>query len=70
MASESPAPTRALLIGDAPPHFEMRGQKLSSHDHVLTTDWKEACVSLRSKGIPVFTFEVGSNSQTTRDFEK
>ena len=33
--------TRVILIGDAPPHLEAKGTKLSSHNFTLTTDYKE-----------------------------
>ena len=59
---EEAAPTRVLLIGDAPPHGEKAGQKLANHNHVLETDWARECGELARKGIPVYTFQVGVNS--------
>ncbi len=55
------APTRVLLIGDAPPHGEKAGQKLAKHDHVLETDWVRECAELGRKGVPVYTFQVSSS---------
>ncbi|CAE8585703.1 unnamed protein product [Polarella glacialis] len=51
--------TRVLLIGDAPPHYERKGQKLMGHNHVLQTDYMEEASALASLEIPVYTFVVG-----------
>ncbi len=51
-------PTRVLLIGDAPPHFEKAGQRLTKHSHVLETDWKQECEKLSRNGVPLYTFQV------------
>jgi hypothetical protein len=56
---DEPAATRVLLIGDAPPHKERAGEKLTDHRHVLTTDWSTECAELRRKGVPLHTFQVG-----------
>ena len=33
--------TRVILIGDAPPHFELKGTKLEAHDIIMATDYRE-----------------------------
>jgi hypothetical protein len=51
-------PTRVLLIGDAPPHSEKKGQCIAYHSHVLETDWETECAELARKGVPLYTFQV------------
>ncbi len=63
---DEPAATRVLLIGDAPPHKERAGEKLTDHRHVLTTDWSTECAELRRKGVPLHTFQVGSPQSRCR----
>lgn len=62
--------TRVLLIADAPPHFERKGQKLSCHNHVLETDYMTEARELKSRGVPVFCFRVGSCSTTLSRFQE
>ena len=51
-------PTRVLLIGDAPPHPEKKGQPLARHGgRIMETDWCTECAELARKGIPVYTFQ-------------
>ena len=59
---EAAEPTRVLLIGDAPPHKEKKGEKAGTHNHVLETDWARECDELARKGIPVYTFQVAEPS--------
>ena len=60
---EAAEPTRVLLIGDAPPHQEKKGDKAGTHNHVLETDWARECDELARKGIPVYTFQVAEPSR-------
>merc|ERR1712008_581274 len=60
--------SRMLLIGDAPPHWEVRGQKLTCHNHVLETDYMAEAAELGARGVPVFCFTLGSCSQTKSYF--
>ena len=49
-------PTCVIVIADAPPHFEGKGQQLTRHAGVvLETDYKEECKKLEGKGIAVHT---------------
>ena len=63
-------PTRVLLIGDAPPHYEGKGSKLKDltvhasnlepegyvPNGVMLTDYRVESANLKSKGIKVFPF--------------
>eukprot|EP00854_Cymbomonas_tetramitiformis_P003883 gene3883-4844_t len=63
--NEDTPPTRVLLIGDAPPHKEVSGQKLGSHrDRVLATDYRKECAVLAAKGVKVFPFYLHDNAKT------
>lgn len=62
--------SRVILIGDAPPHHEKKGQQLSSHRGVvLETDYQTEAQELKSLGVPVHTFRVGSHNGTKETFQ-
>lgn len=44
-ANNSPDVTRVILIGDAPPHMEGKGNLIAAHKVVLSTDYKEQVCS-------------------------
>eukprot|EP00959_Pyramimonas_sp_CCMP1952_P407327 8536858-Pyramimonas_sp.AAC.2 len=48
--------TRVLLLGDAPPHQEKRGQIVEGR--VLQTDYINEAQELAKAGVPVFTFHI------------
>lgn len=55
--------SRVILIGDAPPHFEKKGQQLSNHRGVvLETDYQTEAQELKS-------LEVGNHSGTKETFQ-
>jgi hypothetical protein len=70
-------PTRVLLIGDAPPHHEGKGNKLQElvvHESnkvaggfveggVLSTDYRAECAKLKDKKIKVFSFYLHSGAR-------
>jgi len=63
--------TRALLIADAPPHFETRGSTLPSHgDRVMSTDYKHESEQLMRNEIPVYTFRLNNEEQLVRSFDE
>lgn len=63
--------TRTLLIADAPPHPERRGQSLVYHNgHVLTTDYRLESERLKQNGIPVYTFRLNNSSQLVSSFQE
>ena len=50
-------PSRVLLMGDAPPHFERKGEKIKKQGgYVLETDYHIECQNLSEKSIPVYSF--------------
>jgi len=61
--------SRVILIGDAPPHFELKGQRLTHHAHVLETDYKAEAKELAKLNVPVFSFVVGRHEKTLKTFE-
>ena len=59
-------PTRILLMGDAPPHAEKKGETISAHkNYRLKTDYAHECDKLNKKGVPVFTFYMHKNARET-----
>jgi len=60
--------TRVLLIADAPPHSEKKGQKLAAHNHVLETDYMLEAWELKRREVPVFCFTVGACEATMSAF--
>jgi hypothetical protein len=72
--SEPEPPTRVILIGDAPPHSELKGAGLKQcipsasnrlpgglvEGGVLQTDWKHECTLLQLKGVKVFPYNIGN----------
>ena len=79
--NDQKSPTRVLLIGDAPPHYEGKGNKLqnlsvdSSNEEpgggvqggVLSTDYRTECAKLREKGIKVFSFYLHTGARKSFD---
>merc|ERR1711988_168498 len=61
--------TRVILIADAPPHPESKGQELASHSVTLSTDYKIETEKLKQKGIPVFTFYLNTDKTLVTPFE-
>jgi hypothetical protein len=80
--NEAEAPTRVVLIGDAPPHCEGKGNKIKDlvpHPSnmalggflaggVLSTDYRQECARLAHKGIKVYSFYLHSSAQ--REFDE
>ena len=75
-------PTRVLLIGDAPPHAEGKGnkmEKLKVHDSnlkgpdafvgggVLSTDYRTECEKLKAKEIKVYSFYLHEKARQSFD---
>jgi hypothetical protein len=72
-------PTRVLLIGDAPPHYEGKGSKLKDltvhasnllsggyvPNGVLLTDYRVESANLKTKGIKVFPFYLQNYAKPT-----
>jgi hypothetical protein len=60
-------PTRIMLLGDAPPHLEGKGNQLTNYarTQLLETDYKEQCGILKDKEIPVYTFYMSANARDT-----
>jgi hypothetical protein len=68
---EELAPTKVLLIGDAPPHFEKAGQKVAGCDGwTLTTDYMAECEKLAKKEIPVYAFYLDQYEKTRDSFHE
>lgn len=79
--SDPEPPTRVLLIGDAPPHHEGKGNKLESlvvhqsnqepggfvQGGVLSTDYRAECAQLRDKQIKVFSFYLNPGARNAFD---
>ena len=65
---EKTAVTRALLIGDAPPHFEARGEYLEWHKRALPTDYRHESDKLKANGIPVYTFRLNDKTSLVETF--
>merc|ERR1711988_1548606 len=61
--------TRVILIADAPPHPESKGQQLADHSVTLSTDYKIETKKLKQKGIPVFTFYLNTDKTLVTPFE-
>jgi hypothetical protein len=69
--------TRVLLIGDAPPHYESKGQEIANlkvhasnledggymAGGVLSTDYREECTRLNEKKIRVFSFYLDDDAK-------
>jgi len=67
-AEENP-PTRIILIGDAPPHWEKKGQKIAQQgNHVLDTDFMEEAKALAEKKIPIYAFYMDPHEKTRATF--
>ena len=78
---EHDPPTRVLLIGDAPPHFEGKGNKLQNlavHPSneapgafvaggLLSTDYRCECEKLKEKGVKVNAFFLDAGAQRAFD---
>ena len=78
---EQELPTRVLLIGDAPPHTEGKGnklQKLKVHPSnlerdafvgggVLSTDYRTECENLKAKDIKVYSFYLHEGARQSFD---
>jgi hypothetical protein len=74
-------PTRVLLIGDAPPHHERKGQKLERltvhasnlgdggfvAGGVLSTDYRQECNKLKEKEVKVFSFYLHDGAKASFD---
>jgi hypothetical protein len=74
-------PTRVLLIGDAPPHHERKGQKLERltvhasnledggfvAGGVLSTDYRQECTKLKEKEVKVFSFYLHDGAKASFD---
>ena len=74
-------PTRVLLIGDAPPHHERKGQKLERltvhasnlgdggfvAGGVLSTDYRQECTKLKEKQVKVFSFYLNESAKAAFD---
>lgn len=65
---EKNAVTRVVLIGDAPPHWQRKGQ--IAQGAVLQTDYRLEVAELARLGVPVFTFHVGNHTKTKAAFEE
>jgi len=55
-ANETEGVTRIILIGDAEPHLEGKGNMMPFFKKVLETDYEVESRILAAKGIPVYTF--------------
>ena len=61
---------RILLIADAPPHAEVKGQPLAEHgNRIMTTDYMAEARQLRAKGVPVYTFRLNDNQGLCEAFD-
>jgi hypothetical protein len=63
--------TRVLLIGDAPPHPERKGQVLAKHgNRVMSTDYLTEASKLKLNEVPVYAFRVDDNEETKDSFDR
>lgn len=63
--------TRVLLIGDAPPHPERKGQVLAKHgNRVMSTDYLTEASKLKLNQVPVYAFRVDDNEETKDSFDR
>lgn len=61
--------SRVVLIGDAPPHKELKGQKVEFHNHTLQTDYMTEAHELGARNVPVFCFRVGSSGSALTAYQ-
>ena len=61
--------TRVLLIADAPPHEERKGEYLAHHECTMQTDYKLEANVLAANNIPVFTFHLNNEPQLVASFK-
>ena len=63
--------TRALLIADAPPHPETKGQTLQWHgDRVMETDYMAEAKQLSENKVPVNTFRLNDKPPLVQSFNQ
>jgi hypothetical protein len=68
---ETKTPSRLILIGDAPPHFEKKGHAVKGCvNYILETDYVTECDLLAAANIPVFAFQLNSIGKTTEAFKR
>lgn len=61
---------RILLLGDAPPHKERKGERLESHNRIMETDYRLESEALQALGVPVYAFRIGTSSATKETFQE
>lgn len=68
LANETEGVTRVVLIGDAEPHLEGKGNMVAYHKKVLETDYLEQAHELAAKNVPVFCFYMEDDANLKRSF--
>jgi len=70
LAADTPGVTRVLLIGDAEPHMEGKGNVVEYHKKKLETDYIEQSKRLATAGIPVYSFYMNTSANLVNSFTK
>jgi len=69
-ANKTEGVTRAILIADAEPHLEGKGNTVIHHKKVLDTDYIEEAKRLKEKGVPVYCFYMNNGKELVESFTK
>jgi hypothetical protein len=69
-ANETPGITRVILIGDAEPHLEGKGNYVEYHKRKLATDYLEQANLLAEKHVPVYCCYMNTNLNLVNSFTK
>ena len=63
-------PTSVILIADAEPHLEGKGNMVTAHNKKLETDYKEQAKLFKEKKIPVYCFYMTDGEALVRTFKE
>eukprot|EP01087_Luapelamoeba_hula_P010439 TRINITY_DN276_c0_g1_i1.p1 TRINITY_DN276_c0_g1~~TRINITY_DN276_c0_g1_i1.p1 ORF type:complete len:2464 (-),score=305.43 TRINITY_DN276_c0_g1_i1:82-7473(-) len=69
-ANDTPERTRVVLIGDAEPHLEGKGNVVAFHKHTLETDYLAESEKLKASGVPVYSFYMNNNTTLVDTFTR
>jgi len=68
LANNTPGVSRVILIGDAEPHLEGKGNYVAAHKKTLETDYLIEAKALGSKNVPVYCFYMNTNTDLVNSF--
>jgi len=69
-ACDTPGVTRVILIADAEPHLEGKGNYVAAHKRKLETDYLEQAHRLADKNIPVYCCYMNNDKELVDSFTK